>query len=55
MPEHNGMKAVVQAGLGVIARRCGLPVYGTKATLDAVLSVKSVGKIEESLLHPIVE
>ena len=42
------------AGLGVIARRCGLPVYGTKATLDAVLSVKSVGKIEESLLHPIV-
>lgn len=42
------------AGLGVLARRYGLPIYGTKATLDAVLSVKSVGKIDESLLHPIV-
>lgn len=42
------------AGLGVIARRYGLPVYGTKATLDAVLSVKSVGKIDESLLHPVI-
>lgn len=42
------------AGLGVIARRYGLPVYGTKATLDAVLSMKSVGKIDESLLHPVI-
>lgn len=42
------------AGLGVIARRYGLPIYGTKATLDAVLSVKSVGKIDESLLHPVI-
>ncbi len=42
------------AGLGVIARRYGLPIYGTKATLDAVLSVKSVGKIDESLLNPVI-
>lgn len=42
------------AGLGVLARRYGLPIYGTQGTLDAILSVKSVGKIEESLLHPIL-
>ncbi len=42
------------AGLGVLARRYGLPVYGTKGTLDAVMATKSVGKIDESLLHPIV-
>ena len=42
------------AGLGVLARRYGLPIYGTQGTLDAIRCVKSVGKIEESLLHPIV-
>jgi len=42
------------AGLGVLARRYGLPIYGTQGTLDAVLSVKSVGKIDEALLHPIL-
>ncbi|MDE7312164.1 MAG: MBL fold metallo-hydrolase [Eubacterium sp.] len=42
------------AGLGVLARRYGLPIYGTQGTLDAVRSVKSVGKIDESLLHPIL-
>ena len=42
------------AGLGVLARRYGLPIYGTKGTLDAICKVKSVGKIEESLLHPVL-
>ena len=42
------------AGLGVIARRYGLPIYGTKGTLDAVCSIKSVGTIDESLFHPIL-
>ncbi len=42
------------AGLGVLARRYGLPIYGTQGTLDAIRGVKSVGKIEESLLHPIL-
>ena len=42
------------AGLGVLARRYGLPIYGTKGTLDAVMKVKSVGRIDESLLRPIV-
>ena len=42
------------AGLGVLARRYGLPIYGTQGTLDAICGVKSVGKIEQSLLHPII-
>lgn len=42
------------AGLGVLARRYGLPIYGTQGTLDAVCAVKSVGKIDEALLHPIL-
>lgn len=42
------------AGLGVLARRYGLPIYGTKGTLEAVMKVKSVGRIDESLLRPIV-
>jgi len=42
------------AGLGVLSRRYGLPIYGTKGTLDAVQKMSSVGKIDESLLHPVV-
>ena len=42
------------AGLGVLARRYGLPIYGTQATLDAIRMVKSVGKIDQDLLHPII-
>ena len=37
------------AGLGVMARRYGLPLYATPGTIDAIKNVKSVGKIEESL------
>lgn len=40
-------------GLGVIARRYGIPMYATEGTIDAVLHTKSVGKIEESLFHAI--
>lgn len=42
------------AGLGVLARRYGLPIYGTQGTLDAVRAVKSVGEIDQELMHPIV-
>ncbi len=41
------------AGLGVLARRYGLPIYGTQGTLDAVCLAKTVGKIDQSLLHRI--
>ena len=36
-------------GLGVIARKYGLPIYGTQGTLDEIRRTKSVGKIEEDL------
>ena len=41
------------AGLGVIARRYGLPIYATTKTIDAIMSSKSVGKIDPSLFCPI--
>ena len=40
-------------GLGVIARRYGVPIYATENTKQAILNTKSVGKIDESLFHVI--
>lgn len=37
------------AGLGVLARRYGLPIYATAGTVDAILNTKSVGKIDKDL------
>lgn len=41
-------------GLGVIARRYGLPIYTTEKTKQAILATKSVGQIDESLFCVIV-
>lgn len=41
------------AGLGVMARRYGLPIYATKGTIVAVKNTKSVGKIDEELFHEV--
>ncbi len=41
------------AGLGVIARRYGVPLYATKGTIAAIRNCRSVGKIDEELFHPI--
>ena len=41
------------AGLGVLARCYGIPMYTTAGTMDAILHTKSVGKIEESLFEVI--
>ncbi len=41
------------AGLGVIARRYGLPIYASKGTIDAIGRIKQVGKIDESLFHEV--
>lgn len=40
-------------GLGVVARKYGLPIYATKRTADAILQSSSVGKIDPSLFHVI--
>ena len=40
-------------GLGVLARRLGLPIYTTEKTWKAILSTSSVGKMPEGLFHPI--
>ena len=41
------------AGLGVMARRYGIPMYATEGTIEAIKRVSSVGKIDESLFHVI--
>lgn len=41
------------AGLGVLARRYGIPMYATAGTIDAVKKAKSVGNIDETLFHVI--
>ena len=41
------------AGLGVLARRYGIPMYTTEGTIDAILRSKSVGQIDPSLFHVI--
>ncbi len=38
-------------GLGVMARRHGLPIYGTERTLHAIKRNKSLGEIDEGLFH----
>lgn len=38
-------------GIGVLARRYGLPVYATEGTLGAIRENASIGKIPEGLVH----
>ncbi len=41
------------AGLGVMARRYGIPMYATQGTIDAICRMSSVGRIDMDLFHPI--
>ncbi|MBR2045428.1 MAG: MBL fold metallo-hydrolase [Agathobacter sp.] len=41
------------AGIGVLARRYGIPIYSTKGTIEAIKRSKSVGEIDESLFQVI--
>ncbi len=41
------------AGLGVMARRYGLPMYATQPTIDAICGMTNLGKIDKGLFHPI--
>lgn len=40
-------------GLGVMARRHGLPIYGTEGTLSAIKKNQTLGEIDEGLFHVI--
>ena len=41
------------SGLGVVARKYGIPIYATAETIEAVKGISSVGKVDETLFHPI--
>ena len=43
------------SGLGVITRKYEIPVYATEGTIRAMFEGGSLGKVEESLFHPIRE
>ena len=38
-------------GVGVLARRYGLPIYGTFGTIQAIRNSKTLGNIDEGLFH----
>lgn len=40
-------------GLGVIARKYGLPIYATKGTIDAIRAGNRIGNVDPALFHPI--
>ncbi len=39
------------AGLGVLARRYGIPIFATEKTIEAISHSKTVGKIDEDLFQ----
>lgn len=40
-------------GLGVVARKCGVPIYATPATIRAMEESGSLGKMPEGIFHEI--
>lgn len=40
-------------GLGVVARKYGIPIYATAGTIEAIQGMKQLGKIPEELFHEI--
>ena len=40
-------------GLGVVARKHGIPIYATKGTIEAILKTKTLGDIDKELFHEI--
>ena len=41
------------SGLGVLARKYGIPIYATRGTMGAIRKTHSLGKIDDSLFHMI--
>ncbi len=39
--------------LGIFARRCGVPVYATPGTIDAILKDRTLGDFDKELLVPV--
>jgi phosphoribosyl 1,2-cyclic phosphodiesterase len=42
------------SGLGVFSRKYHIPIYATEETLTALETIKTLGKIDTSLFHPIL-
>ena len=40
-------------GLGVMARKYGIPIYATKGTIEGILQMKSLGEIDRGLFREI--
>lgn len=40
-------------GLGVVARKCGVPIYATRGTIQAILKMKTLGDMDRELFHEI--
>lgn len=40
-------------GIGVLARKYGLPIYATAGTIEGIIQTQATGKIDESLFHRI--
>lgn len=38
-------------GLGVLARKYGVPIYGTKGTIDAIRQTRSLGEVDSTLFR----
>lgn len=43
------------SGLGVMARKYGIPIYATQGTIDAICHTASVGEIDKSLFREVRE
>ena len=41
-------------GLGVLTKRYGIPIYGTKGTLKEIKRSKYMGECEDELFHPVL-
>lgn len=41
-------------GLGVLARKYEVPIYGTEGTLNEIKKMKNLGEYPQELLHPIL-
>lgn len=41
-------------GLGVVARKCGVPIYATAGTIRAMEDSGSLGKMPEGIFHEVI-